>query len=345
MIRTRLAAALACLMLVVSARAISADVRADGKSLVKFEGMLGRMVNLFGGKGARDGIKSTVAVKGNRKITLNDNTGQIVDLDEEKIYDLDLKKKAYRVTTFAELRRQLEEARRKAEEEARKAEAEARKESNEPAEPPPASERQVEVDFNVKETGEKKAINGFDTRQVVMTIAMREKGKTLEESGGLVLTADSWIAPKIAAMNEVAEFDIRYAKAIAGPMIAGASAQDMAAAMAMYPMMKDALDRMRAENVRLEGTPILTTVTVDAVKSAEQMAQTAKQEESSSRPSLSGGVGGLVGGLGRRAARRGRDDAPKSRATFMTTTHEVLKVATDVAATETSIPAGFKENK
>ncbi len=44
-----------------------------------------------------------------------DSTGQIIDLAEEKIYDLDIKKKTYKVTTFAELRKQMEEAKREAE--------------------------------------------------------------------------------------------------------------------------------------------------------------------------------------------------------------------------------------
>ena len=45
-----------------------------------------------------------------------------------------------------------------------------------------------------------------------MTVTVREKGKKLEESGGMVLTSNTWLAPKIAATNEVAAFDIRYAK-------------------------------------------------------------------------------------------------------------------------------------
>ena len=45
-----------------------------------------------------------------------------------------------------------------------------------------------------------------------MTITVREKGKTLEQSGGMVLTSDMWLAPKIAAMKEIADFDVRYAQ-------------------------------------------------------------------------------------------------------------------------------------
>ncbi len=52
--------------LVLSPIAARADVRADEKSHVEFAGALGRMVNIFGGKAAREGVTSTVAVKGDR---------------------------------------------------------------------------------------------------------------------------------------------------------------------------------------------------------------------------------------------------------------------------------------
>src|SRR5688572_21628306 len=92
---------------------VHADVRADEKSVVKFEGMLGRMVGLFGGRAARDGVTTTVIVKGDRKRTISDNNSQIVDLAEEKIYDIDMRDKSYRVMTLAQLRQQMGEARKK----------------------------------------------------------------------------------------------------------------------------------------------------------------------------------------------------------------------------------------
>jgi hypothetical protein len=181
-----------------------------------------------------------------------------------------------------------------------------------------------------------------------MTITLREKGKTLEEAGGLVLVADNWLGPKNTAMNEVAEFDLRFAKQFQSAMLGGASPQDMAAALAMYPMMKDALERMRAENVNLDGTGVLTTVTIDAAKSAAQMADEAKSSTDSGSRSAPppSSVGGLLGGLARRAAKKDEPPAaPKQRVTFMTMTNELLKVTTDVSASELAIPAGFKDNK
>ena len=338
--RIRTIAMLVLTGLVLSSYSIRADVRADEKTRVELAGMLGRMMNLFGGKAAREGVTSSVAVKGDRKATLNDTTGQIIDLAEEKIYDLDLKKKTYKVTTFAELRRRMEEAKKKAEEDARK---EGARDKEKAAEPDP-NQKQVEVDFNVKNTGQKKAINGFDTHEAVMTITVREKGKTLEEGGGLVVTSDMWLAPKIAAMKEIADFDIRYAQKLYGTMIAGVSAEQMAAAMAMYPMMKQALGRMSTEGAKLEGTAIQTTTTMDAVPSAEQMAQESKAAESDSRPT-GGGISGRLGGMLAKKIGPKKDDAGKARSTFMTSNHEVLKVITDVTPADVAVPAGFKENK
>ena len=178
-----------------------------------------------------------------------------------------------------------------------------------------------------------------------MTITVREKGKTLEQSGGLVMTSDMWLTPQTAAMNEVQEFDVRYAQKLLGPVVAGASPQDMASAMAMYPQMKPALERMRAEGSKIDGTPILTTITMDAVESAEQMAAEKQQSDADSRPSAAKGVGGLLGGLAKRAAARQGRTSRKSRATFLTTSVEVLKLTTDVSAADVAMPAGFTESK
>lgn len=117
----------------------------------------------------------------------------------------------------------------------------------------------------------------------------------------------------------------------------------MAAAMALYPMMKEAMGRMNAEGAKIDGTAILSTVTMDAVKSEEQMAQAAKAAEDSKPAAAS--VGGLLGGLARRATKKNGDEGAKPRATFMTSTNEVLRVDTSVAAADVAIPAGFKENK
>jgi hypothetical protein len=317
--RFLLSCALALPLLAVSADPVLADVKTREKGQVKFEGMLGTMMRMFGGKAASEGIVSTNAVKGNRKATINDTTGRIVDLGEEKVYDLDIRKKEYRVTTFEELRRKLREAQERAAKEKPK-------ETGEPAQPS-GSEKEVEFDVDVKETGQTKSIAGYDARQVVMTLTVREKGKTLEENGGLVVTSDSWLGPEIPALEELAAFEMKYWKAIA-PETATISAEQMAAVVAMYPMIKQAIDRLNQEKVNLKGTPLATTMTFEGVKSKAQIEEQSK--------SSSGG--GLSGMLARKMMKK--NDSP--RATIFTASSETLEVATSVGPTDLDTPAGFK---
>jgi hypothetical protein len=315
-----------------------ADVKTQEKSQMKFEGGLGRMMGMFGGKMMKDGIVSTAAVKGDRKLTITDTTGQIIDLKEEKVYDLDLDKRTYRVTTFAELRQRLEEARKKAAEEPMPTEqkVEQRKDGKE-----------IEVDFDLKETGQKRTINGFDAREIVMTVVAREKGKTLQQSGGMVMTTSTWLTPNAAALKEMNAFDLRYAEKVYGPLMA--DGQQMAMALGMYPMLKDAMARMQKEQVKLDGTAVLTIMKAEAVASAEQAA--AAQKEEAAEPAAPTSTGGLGGMLGRRMMKRGNNNAQPTepstpgRATIVTMQHEVMSITPVATDADVAIPAGFKEKK
>ena len=323
-------------LVAVGAGAAQAEVKTRNKSQVKFEGMLGRMMGMFGGKAVKEGVVSTSAVKGDRMVTLNDTTGRIVDLAEEKVYELDLKKKSYTVMTFAELRQQLKEAQEKAQRDAEKAAKEEAGKEKEKAKEPDQKAPEMDVEFDVKETGERKAIAGYDAREVVMTITLHEKGRTIEDRGGLIVASDMWLGPEIPAMRELAEFQLRYWKAIA-PEAPGMSPEQLATVVAMYPLVKQAMDRLNREQVNMKGTPLLTVTTFDAVKSADQMA---KESQSSSGGGLSGGMSGM---LARKMMKKDKDEKP--RVTIFTINAETLEIATSVSAADLEIPAGFKQNK
>lgn len=330
--RLMISCALVLPLVALMAGPAMAEVKTREKSQVRIEGIIGRMMNLFGGKAAKEGVVSTSAVKGDRKATMNDAAGQIIDLSEEKVYNLDLKKKTYEVITFDELRQHLKEAREKAEKDAEREQA---KDSGKPekAEKP---EKELQVDFDVKETGQKKQLAGYDTREVIMTITVHEKGVPLEDGGGFVMTADSWLGPQIAAVKELHEFDIRYWKALQGPDAMGMSAEQMAMVVAMYPMLKQASERLSKEGSKLQGTPLATTTTFEAVKSRDQMV--AAQSESGGA-----GGGGLGGMLARKIARK--DAEPKARATIFTVIGETQEVSTSVSAADLAIPPDFKLKK
>ncbi|MGB2714812.1 MAG: hypothetical protein WBC51_11565 [Vicinamibacterales bacterium] len=303
--------------------ALSAEVKTRDKTQLKLEGMLGRVAGMFGGKAAREGVETTNAVKGNRKIEIADTTGRIIDLKEEKVYDLDMKKKTYEVTTFEEIRRRLKEAQERARQDAQKEEG-----RQQPDQQPDKPSKEYEVDFDVTETGQQRTIAGHQARQVISTVVVREKGRTLEEGGGAVMTVDSWLGPELPALKELAEFDLRYAKAI-NPDVPTLSAEQLATVVALYPMLKTASERLQKEGSKLRGTPLATTTTFEGVKSKEALEQ---QKQTSG----GGGIGGML-------ARRMMKKEEKPRATVFTLAHETVEISTDVADNDLAIPAGFKQ--
>jgi hypothetical protein len=315
-------------LMTLAAAPAYADVKTRDKSTIKFEGMLGRMFSLFGGKAAKEGVEGRTAVNKTRKATLSDTTGTIIDLSEEKVYDLDMKKKSYTVTTFEELRRRMREAEEKAKKEAEKTEPSQPQEAQKPT-------KEYEVDFDVKDTGQKKQIAGYDTRNTIVTITVREKGRTLDEAGGIVMTNDMWLGPEIPQMKEFSDFDSRYWKQLQGPQAATMSAEQMAAVLAMFPLVGKAMERMQKDGDKLKGTPLDTTTTFESVKSKDQLTQAQSQS--------SGGSGGGIGGL--LAKKIIKKEEPKARSTIFTTHHEVLEVSPSVSPADLAIPADFKEKK
>ena len=332
-------------LVVLSAALLHAEIKTEEKSQMQFPGMLGRMMGIFGGKAVREGVVDTVAVKGNRKLTINDTTGRLVDLDEEKVYDIDVKSKKYTVKTFDDLRREMEQAQERAKNAPEKPDASA------PSQPRDNG-KQMAMDFDLKETGQKRNINGYDCREVVMTITVREKDKTLEQAGGMVMTTHGVAAPRIDAMKEISDFDRRYAEKLRGPSFAVMpSADQMAVAVQTYPMLADAMGKFNVENVNMDGTPILTVMTTESVASPEEL-QRQQRETQKSEPAPEAAptsVGGLLGGLGRRAVasrtkkQQEPENATPGRATVMTMNHEVIRVVANVSDADVNIPAGFKQ--
>jgi hypothetical protein len=141
-------------------------------------------------------------------------------------------------------------------------------------------------------------------------------------------------------MKEIAEFDRRYWEAL-GPSVG--SPEQMAAALAMYPAMKEMMGKFQAENVKMDGTPVLTETTMETVRTQEQMAQESKQRDEPSDASPVRGLGGLIGR--KLAGKKDDQGGPKNRGTVFTMNHELLKASPAVAESDLAVPSSFKEKK
>jgi len=332
--RIRSVAVLSAALVLASTLGISADVKSQQKTQIKMEGMLGSVAGMFGGKAMKEGTVNTIAVKGNRRMSTTDNSAELVDLDAEKVYRLDLRGKTYTVKTFAELRAEFQKAMSRGQAEV----------SREKPEKSDARQPEFEISVDVKKTGQQKTVAGFSCDQVIMTLTIHEKGKSLDDAGGMVFTTDMWMAPKNPALQENMAFEMKYQQKVFGDL-AAAAGRDFAQAMAMYPGMKDAMARLQTEGQQLDGTPMLTTMTVAGAGKPGGSEARADQER--------GGGGGALGALGGLLGRKKKAEAPaagasgasdaKTRATILTTITEVLSIESTVAAGDVEIPAGFKQ--
>jgi hypothetical protein len=212
---------------------------------------------------------------------------------------------------------------------------------------------EYQVDVSIKESGQKKKIAGYDAREVVTTMTVHEKNKKAED-GAMVMTTSLWLAPRIAAMKELENFDRRYAQKLLLPFAAD-MAQQMAPAMGMYPGLKEAMGKLELEKVNMDGTAVLTVIKAEGTgnpNQAQSQGQSSSQntKAESNKNEIPKSLGGLLGGLGRKAAKKDNNDADSNKsgsssAAFMTINDELISVGTSVAETDVSVPAGFKEKK
>lgn len=334
----RLVAAAASVLLlssVVAVPILRADVKTSQRVTFKLAGVLGMIVNRMAG--GADGITSTISLKGPRKFRASESTGEIIDLGEQKVYTLDMKKKEYTVKTFDELRAEFEKQRADA----------AKSAANEKPEEKAASaadpnRKEYEYEISVKKTGQHKTIAGHDTAEIVVTLTGHEKGKKIEDAGGFVMTNDLWMAPKIAAFDEIVKFDMKYFQAIYGQELQ-MNMQQAAQVMAAAPAFSAFAKQMQAEsekNPELQGTALATTMTFDNVKSAAEM------KDQQSNAGSSGGGGGLGGMLGKKLlGGRGGDESKGPRSTVLTIGTETLTLEPTATDADVALPAGFKLKK
>lgn len=253
---------------------------------------------------------------------------EIVRLDQGKLYSIDDKKKSYRVQSLEEVRAQLE----KTQKEAEKANAKEARDSDD-------ARLYVTVD-DVKKTGERKTINGFQTEQSVLRMTvMAENKKTGEKAPLFVLTGDFWLdASQHQAMRANQAFAAAYAQKLGlDPSTAGNPYARWVA-------------ELQKESSKLEGYPILATITMESAEEAQAGGSGAQPKgaptAASGTPTSPGdAVGKALGGLMRRAKESKKEESPSNgRPVLFRSTTEVKSISTSApAASEFEVPEGYKQ--
>jgi hypothetical protein len=210
-------------------------------------GTITRMSRLMPGMGkALEPRTSSVYLKGSRLATVTNETMNIVDLDNETITEVNVNDKTWAVITFAEMRQAME--------------ALARKMSELQQAQPQPPQADLNLKFDVKETGQTRSINGLDTRQFLLTIGM-EAGAPQQATPIPVMSemvSDTWLAKKIPGYDEIGKFHLRMGQKLAwGPGLNPFVMQQRGGG--------EAMKKLAEESAKLDGTPVYTITRIKGV--------------------------------------------------------------------------------
>jgi hypothetical protein len=250
-----------------------ADFQYQSTSRITGGAMVAMMRFVPGGSALKEPQVSTVAVKGNRMVRRSKRQTEIIDLDRRTITTIDFEKRAYSEMTFDQMKQALEQMSTSAR-----------------GQQDGAANVNLDVDADIKNTGQTKTINGMVARQVIITMTMGATDPKSGQSGSMKMNSEMWLVKDVAGASEMREFYKRMAKELdwAPTGMSGLmNRPDLARAMA----------KMMAEGEKMDGTPVEQVLRMTAAGAGLQGdPQTSQQAQSAAGPSLGDALGGALGG-------------------------------------------------
>jgi hypothetical protein len=320
-------------------------------------GAMAEMLKMAGAfsKQAREPIRATVAVKGNRMYHGGEHHTQIIDLDTETFTDVNHDRKTYSVMTFAEMTKAMQDAMASLKD-------------------PQKTDSEIKV--SVKETGNTKVIGGLDAKEMVMTFDVQARDPKTGQTATMQMTNNMWMVPKIDGYDEVRDFYKKMSQKLAwtpGGMQTTGPGSEYARGFA----------EAAKQTAKLDGVPVLQVMrfgSKDADAALAQQQSTAPQGATQQRPpqqsqqqkeaekpsvssALGGALGGRLGGLGgfgrkkKPAQQEEPKEQPKAEAAaapqpegapaggaLMEVTTETANFSTaSVDSAKFSVPSGYKK--
>jgi hypothetical protein len=193
-------------------------------------------------------VVSTIYLKDNRLANVSPENVEIIDLDKETITQIDVVKKTYTVTTFAQMKQAIEDARAKMQQEAAKKQPQ----------PAPSTDTQnvkMSYDVKVRNTGAQKEISGLQSSESILTLMMNAADTQTQQSGSMSITNDMWMVPSIPGYDQVRDFYKRFAAKMSDATVG--LGFDFSKMLSQNPGADQALNGMAGEMQKLKGVPIM----------------------------------------------------------------------------------------
>jgi len=282
--------------------------------------------------------KQEVSIKGNKMRSDDKNTSSIIDLDGERMINIDHKKKEYTIMTFAQLAEMMQSL-----------EQRMQGQTAPSSDASDAPQYDVSFDLDLRDTGNSQKIDGYTANEKILILETRFTPKDASAdtlpSGSFYAVTDMWMADDIPEMEPALSFQKRMAEVMQSNLRQTDLAGAMNQMLKSYPQVGAALEKSKEEMANMEGFPLISkmymiTVPADAELDLE-LALGEKKEEKKG-----GGFGGLMKNL---AKAKGigsgdEDDSSPTQKTLMSvtsTTDSISDKSRDASYFEP--PAGYKE--
>ncbi|HEY7641158.1 MAG TPA: hypothetical protein VH814_15635 [Steroidobacteraceae bacterium] len=346
-----------CVAGVLVSAAAQADVTMQqqmsmsGAGMMKMANMSGTTSTVISGDRAR--TESNMQFESGLMRTFARGAGgphvEIVRLDQDKIYALNPSKKTYTETTFAEQRAKMQQAMDQMNKsQASQQQATSGVDESECEWSEPKSE--------VKRTGERVLIAGYQAEHVTVTATQSCTNKKTGDVCDFGLAVDEYVAPGLEASSEALNYQRAYAEKLG---LGNASSRDFAErAQSMFGRYKGIWGELgtRLASLKLQGYPVKTGFSLGVggpqCKSTQQQQA---QGEQQAQPSLGGALGGALGGMfGKKKQQQEQAQRPAAPPAtmagglmpLMSMTNELVSISHDAVSPQSfEVPSDYKKAK
>jgi hypothetical protein len=277
-------------------------------------------------------------------------SAEIVLLDEDKLYHLNMNKKEYTETTFEQFRAQMQKV-------------SDQMNSSENKQQPSAVDQSkcvwLPAKVDVTKSGEKAQIAGYDAQRVTVTATQPCQDKETGAICEVALVLDQWTSTDFAQSGEARKFYAAYASKMG---IDPSNSQDVSErAKNLFGQYKGLWTEVAAKMQSVKGYPVKSSFTLglggpQCKDSNSQRTQTTQTDNSAQSPSsIAGAVAGKLGGLFQKKKDTAEAPAappaaavamPPGDVALMTVSSQVVSVSTTgVSADAFTVPAGFKKKE
>lgn len=253
---------------------------------------------------------------------------EITRLDKQLSWNFNDQEKSYTETTFAELRKLIEDGKL--------------------YQPIPGQEGsnkdQSEYEWGqpivaVKNLGDRQKINNFNCDHYLVTVSTIGKHKTTGKLDTLLLSADLFNSINVGkAMTQISDFDKRYIETL------GMNKVDNMVIAQVLNSYGAQWSELQKEMSKVQGYPIRNTLSLTVTSHATESETIAKKEESSPPPTdLRQTFGGLLGKKAQQAVTPKNQNDQQNKKEIFQSTHELKTIAVgDIASELFKVPDGYK---